>query len=153
MPAGSYKLNEENDREVEEFVPEEDSKVEVLPSTVNAASMGAWVHYNSSILNCCRTVHLDPPEEAPEGFEGEWDVELAKKEIEDADPFEPRLKPISKDFQIKMGDKSLQPSWTVRLVGDSTEYLTEQGKPVCHGVVVIRSLVWPGAFTFYQNGK
>lgn len=24
---------------------------------------------------------------------------------------------------------------------------------MCHGVVVVRSLTWPGAFTFYQNGK
>jgi len=24
---------------------------------------------------------------------------------------------------------------------------------VCHGVVVIRSLIWPGAFTLYQDGK
>lgn len=87
VPAGSYKLNEENDREVDEFVPEEDSKVEPLPSTKSAANINAWVHFNPSILNCNRTLHLDPPEEAPEGFEGEWDMELAKKEIEDADPF------------------------------------------------------------------
>lgn len=52
-----------------------------------------------------------------------------------------------------MGDKSMQSSWVVRLIGDSTEYLTEQGKTVCHGVVVVRSLLWPGSFTFYQNGK
>ena len=43
--------------------------------------------------------------------------------------------------------------WTVRMVGDATEYLTPQGQSICHGVAVIRSLVWPGAFTLYQNGK
>lgn len=75
VPAGSYKLNEENEREVEEFVPEEDSKVEPLPSTVKAANVNAWVHFNPSILDNNRTLHLDPPEEGPEGFEGEWDVE------------------------------------------------------------------------------
>ena len=37
--------------------------------------------------------------------------------------------------------------------GDPTEYAAEGGKVVCHGVVVIRSLVWPGAFTLFQNGK
>ena len=47
----------------------------------------------------------------------------------------------------------LQAPWVVRLVGDQSEYKTESGKTVCHGVVVLRSLVWPGAFTLYQNGK
>lgn len=97
VPAGQYKLNEESERDIEEFVPEEDSKVEPLPSTKEASKLGAWVHLNPSILNNCRTLHLDPPEEAPEGFEGEYDIELAKKDIENADPFEPRLKPISGD--------------------------------------------------------
>ncbi len=31
--------------------------------------------------------------------------------------------------------------------------MSEQGKVVCHGLVVIRSLTWPGSFTLYQNGK
>ena len=42
---------------------EEDSKVEPLPSTNQAKSMNAWVHFNASILNNCRTMHLDPPED------------------------------------------------------------------------------------------
>jgi len=33
VPKGSYKIDEENEREVAEFVPEEESKVEPLPST------------------------------------------------------------------------------------------------------------------------
>jgi len=107
VPAGSYKLSEENDRDVEEFVPEEDSKVEPLPSTCQAAKLSAWVHSNSSILDCCRTLHQDPPEEAPEDFVGEWDVEEAKKDIERADPFEPRLKSIANDEKIKMGGRNL----------------------------------------------
>ena len=152
-PKGQYKLNEESERDIEEFVPEEDSKVDPLPSTKEASKLSAWVHVNASILNNCRTLHLDPPEEAPEGFEGEYDIEVAKKEIENADPFEPRLKPISGDEKIKMGGKMMQTPWVVRLVGDQSEYKTEQGKTVCHGVVVVRSLVWPGAFTLYQNGK
>ena len=73
--------------------------------------------------------------------------------MEAADPFEPRLKSIVQDDKIKMGNKMMQSSWTVRLVGDSQEYLTESGKTVCHGVVVIRSLFWPGSVTLYQNGR
>ena len=33
VPLGKYKLNEETDREIDEVVPEEESKVEPLPST------------------------------------------------------------------------------------------------------------------------
>ncbi len=120
VPRGSYKLGEESERDIEEFVPEEDSKVEPLPTTVQAADVRAWVHFNPSILNNCRTMHLDPPEEAPENFEGEYDLEQAKKDIEAADPFEPRLKPISKDDRIKMGGpKQTQLPWVLRLEGDS----------------------------------
>lgn len=118
VPKGQYKLNEESEREVEEFVPEEDSKVDPLPSTVRAGNLDAWVHFNPSILNNNRTTHLDPPEEAPEGFEGEYDPELAKKKIEEADPFEPRLKPIALDQKISMGGKIKQSPWVIRLVGD-----------------------------------
>jgi len=98
-------------------------------------------------------LHLDPAEEAPEGFEGEYDPELVKKDIEKADPFEKRLKGIESDDKIKMGGSMKQSPWVIRLVGDSHEYTDEQGKKVCHGIVVVRSLVWPGAFTLYQNGK
>jgi len=108
------------------------------------------VHFNASILNNCRTVHADPPED---NGEENYDPEEAKKAIERADPFEPRLKSIVGDSKIKMGGKTMQSPWVVRLVGDKTEYLTEAGKIVCHGVVVVRSLVWPGSFTLYQNGK
>lgn len=46
----------------------------------------------------------------------------------------------------------MQP-WTVRLQGDETEYKTENGKKISNGVVVVRSLQWPGAFNFYKQGK
>jgi len=38
-------------------------------------------------------------------------------------------------------------------MGDSGEYKTENGKIVCNGVVVVRSLQWPGAYNFYCQGK
>lgn len=63
VPTGSYKINEEDERDIVEFVPEEDSKVEPLPSTNQAVNMSAWVHFNASILNNCRTTHNDPPED------------------------------------------------------------------------------------------
>lgn len=39
------------------------------------------------------------------------------------------------------------------MCGDSTEYLNEAKKTVCNGVVVVRSLQWPGAYNFYNNGR
>ena len=38
-------------------------------------------------------------------------------------------------------------------MGDSTEYLQEGGKTASNGVVVVRSLQWPGAFNFYFKGR
>ena len=45
------------------------------------------------------------------------------------------------------------PSWIVKECGDTTEYLTENGKTVSNGVVVVRSLIWPGSFNFYHRGN
>lgn len=41
----------------------------------------------------------------------------------------------------------------MRLAGDSTEYANESkpGSLTCNGTVVVRSLQWPGALTFYHN--
>lgn len=154
VPANSKKLVEDNDREIEANEPEEGDLI--LPNTSQMGKADQWVHESASILNCNRTVHMDPPEEAPEDFEGEeWDPEAAKKEIEDADPFEPRLKPVSQDCCVRMAKRNIkQPSWIVRLMGDTTEYkdemATAKGAPtLCYGCVVLRSLVWPGSFTFY----
>ena len=152
VPAGSYKLNEESARDIDQIVPDEETKVEPLPSTLGAAKLDSWVHFNASILDCNRTTHLDPPEEGPEGVE-DYDVEAERKKIEMADPFEPRLKGINADAKIKMAGGMKQAPWVVRLVGDSTEYADNSGKKVCHGVVVVRSLTWPGAFTLYSNGQ
>lgn len=46
----------------------------------------------------------------------------------------------------------IQP-WVVKLMGDQTEYLDSQNRTVSNGVVVVRSLQWPGAFNFYNKGR
>lgn len=116
------------------------------------ATPAAWVHANVSILKNCRTTHLDPvePEEAED-----WDEEIAKKAIESADPFESRLKPIAADTKVKLSASVAQDAWVVRLMGDATEYTSELDpkKTECNGVVVVRSLLWPGAFSFYHKGQ
>jgi radial spoke head protein 4/6 len=151
-PAGAKKLDEENERNIVDNEPEEGELV--LPNTSQMASLSAWVHEQPSILNCNRTVHVDPPEEGPEGVE-EYDPEEEKKKIEAADPFEPRLKPITGDRGVAMACKSVkQVSWVVRLMGDQNEFADEKkpgGPTLSNGCVVVRSLIWPGSFTFYQN--
>lgn len=72
--------------------------------------------------------------ETPEGMEDED----FKKQIENADPFEPRLKPVSNDKNVKGG----LPAWTVKLCGDIDTFANENpalGKNN-YGVAVLRSL-------------
>lgn len=48
MPKGIYKTVEDNDREIEDNVPEE-GPVKV-PSTFEMADLDSWVHYTQNIL-------------------------------------------------------------------------------------------------------
>lgn len=66
-----------------------------------------------------------------------------------ADPFTPRLRTIDNDDRIKVGTTLEQPSWTCHLKGDTTEYFGNES----FGTVVLRSLRWPGAFTFFRGGQ
>ena len=77
VPRSQYKLNEENDREIDEVVPDEETKVDPIPSTRQAANPATWGHFNSNILLNCRTQHADPVEPAEWEGPGEWDPETA----------------------------------------------------------------------------
>ena len=39
------------------------------------------------------------------------------------------------------------------MYGDACDYLNEAKEKITHGVVVVRSLQWPGSYTFYANGS
>lgn len=71
------------------------------------------------------------------------------------DPYDPRLKPITHDSSIQCSEKLKMPAWNVRLHGDPEEYqheLTEGPQNTISksfGVVVVRSMQWPGSFNFY----
>lgn len=92
---------------------------------------------------------MDP--EVPEGMEIEPEELL--KQIEAKDPYEVRLKDIGNDAAVVVSKNQKMMPWVVKQMGDSTEYRTENGKTVSNGVVVVRSLQWPGAFNFYFQGK
>jgi radial spoke head protein 4A len=150
IPKGVMRTVEDNERETEENAPEEGEMV--YPSAMSMSKPGMWVHKNLNILKNCRTAHVDPEEPTEPPVEN-WDVDEEKKKIEAADPYDIRLKPVDKDLQIQLTKQSKQSPWVIRLCGDATEYLDEKkaGAVTCNGTVVVRSLQWPGAYTFYQN--
>lgn len=108
-----------------------------------------WVHPTPSILNCGKIVQIIPerPDDSPIEEE-EWQAMHVAM-----DPFTALLTGITADKPVKISKNLKTAPWIVKLMGDSTEYLDETGKTVCNGVVVVKSLQWPGAYNFYQNGK
>ena len=125
---------DEQPRDIEPNIPEEGEKP--VPSTKQMASSSMWAHHSLSILKNCRTAHMEP--EVPDGSEETPEELLAK--LEAADPYEPRLKPIDEDTRVTVSKSAKMSPWVVKLMGDSTEYKTEQGKNVSNGVAVVRSL-------------
>jgi hypothetical protein len=107
--------------------------------------MDMWQHLTPSILQQGRLTHM-PGNPLP----GEEDVEpeeLLKREVT-KDPWEPRLKSISADSKTK-GDI---PAWVLKTFGVKDSYL--DGKTNSHrknfGTVLVKSMVWPGAYVFYH---
>lgn len=147
-PKGVFKFVEDSVRDIEPNVPEE-GELE-MPSTSAMKDPAMWVHENVSILQGCgRTTHMES--EPPEGSEIEPEVWMAQ--IVASDPFDPRLKSITDDKNVVISKNTKTAPWIVRMCGDSTEYLNEAKKTVCNGVVVVRSLQWPGSYNFYNNGR
>lgn len=117
--------------------------------------LGMWVHAKPNILKNGRTTHLDPeePTDPPADDDNPFDPEEAKRQMELEDPFEPRLKGLSTDPKIKSaGNMKILP-WNARLMGDPSDYKDEKnpGKTVSNGVVVVRSQIWPGAYSMYYK--
>ena len=111
------------------------------------ANASNWAHFQPNILLSCATAHGEPAEEVE-------DPELAKQFMEAADPYEPRLKPINADKQVRCSEFFSQDAWSVRLCGDTSSYANANGNGTSNfGVVVVRSLLWPGAYSFFRNGQ
>ena len=87
----------EDSTEVEEAIPDEGPVP--VPSTEMMTDASFWCHHPYSVLRCGRTALMDA-----EQVEGdERDPEEIKKELEKADPSEPRLKPITGDASVQGG--------------------------------------------------
>jgi hypothetical protein len=140
-PKGYYRTVEDNEKEIEENTPAEGPII--LPSTLSMNTPDMWVHHTQNILKCNRLAHIDQGE-------GDETGEVMKR-IEAADPYEKRLKTIALDSKVK----GMLPSWNIRLCGDRDLYGTPKSvnDKVNFGVVVVRSLQWPGATTFFTQGR
>ena len=82
---------------------------------------------------------VEPP--ADEGAEPE--------DPEKKDPYDQRLKPITADAPVK-GMKS---AWVLKMKGDQSTNVDARGQSVHYGVVVVRSLRWPGSYTCFKGGR
>lgn len=159
QPKGVSKLEEDEGAERGfAVVPNEgeEDKPFVMPSTKQMADAAMWVHAKVNILGIGRTTHMpvEDPGDLPEGEE--FDPEDAKKKVEAEDPYEPLLKAIADDAKISLGAGAKQSPWSVSLMGDATEYKHENPaltQPRSNAVVVVRSFVWPGAYSFFFEGK
>lgn len=70
------------------------------------------------------------------------------KKIEQADPFEQRLRSLARD-NSKEGIAS---SWIVQVKGDKKVYHSYDGKSQKNlGVVVVKSLIWKGFVHIYNE--
>lgn len=106
-------------REIEQNTPEEGDYV--WPSTSKMNSLNMWVHANKNILKNGTTSLKQP--EAPEGEE--WDEDRTNQEMKDLlarDPYAPLLSSIADDKKIFVSKTLQQNAWTVRIMGDATEY-------------------------------
>ena len=141
VPKGLYRTLEDNEKEIEDNTPAEGAIV--IPGTIAMSSAEMWVHHTQNILKNNRVAHQ-------EQGDGDDAAEIMKK-IEAADPYEKRLKSIALDRKVK----GQLPSWNVRLCGDRDQYGTPKSvnDKVNYGVVVVRSLQWPGATTFFTQGR
>ena len=142
-PKGVMRPVEDSEtREIEENTPEEGEIL--LPATSAMKNLDMWVHANKNILKNGTTSLKQP--EAPEGEE--WSEEQTEKAMKDLlanDPYAPLLSSIAADSRISVSKTLQQSAWTVRLMGDTTEYQADVNpgapkKTVSNGVAVVRSL-------------
>jgi Radial spokehead-like protein len=143
-PKGLYKVNDENQKEIEEIPPNDEGKPVYTPTVKDLGSADNWVHFTQNILKCNRLVHTEIADDNETGD--------AMKKVEAADPYERRLKPITQDARVKGG----LPAWTVRSCGEHQESFgstRNANVKVNFGTVVVRSLQWPGAYTFFNQGR
>jgi len=150
IPKGLFKINTDSDEptpeeldNAREIIEEEEPKQATVEEL---ASLANWCHYAPNILKEGRTTYSDPPEDLEEEKREAWEAERKKR-----DPYERRLKPLNLDKAVP----GYKYAWTVKFTGDTITYdtLTFNHEKANYGVVVVKSLVWPGAITIAYGKK
>lgn len=153
VPKGLFRPVEDSEtREIEENTPDEGEIP--IPSTSAMNSLSMWCHFTKNIL-INGTTSLKQPE-PPEGEDWDEDrMQLEMKQLLDRDPYAPLLAPIGDDRKIQVSKTLQQPAWCVNIMGDGCEYASQADpkKAVSNGVVVVRSLQWPGSYSFFNAGQ
>jgi hypothetical protein len=67
------------------------------------------------------------------------------------DPWDPRLKSIALDKPTR----GKMPAWIIRAYNVDSDFINAKTGAASenYGCVVAKSLLWPGSFNFYTNGK
>ncbi|XP_029356680.1 radial spoke head protein 4 homolog A [Echeneis naucrates] len=142
-PQGFFQAGEEEGDEEDE-VPRENCEMnpdfESIPVAEMAESLSTWVHHVQHILQQGRCTWINmavkPGEDSNEDVEDEEREEEPDEPEPEVGP--PLLTPLSQDAEILN-----TPPWSSKL----SSTLTSQ-----HAVAVLRSNLWPGAYT-YAFGK
>lgn len=143
-----YKPDPENPREIVENVAEGDDPPIPKPTNKQMKSMDMWVHHGVTLLKQGRLTHKAPK---PGPGQEEMDPEdLMKLEVA-KDPWDPRLKPITLDQQTR----GKMPAWVIRAYNVESDYVNAKSgaQTENYGCVVVKSMLWPGSFNFYTNGR
>lgn len=110
VPKGLFVVNADDKRVIEDPPEEEKKPIEY----VNQLNLANWQHHTENILKEGRLTHM-MPDPMPEGKE-EADV---KKELEEKDNFENRLKSLTLDTP----PPGHSVCWTLKKYKDDTQYL------------------------------
>ena len=136
------------DEDSKDIVPDvgEDDNPKPKPTTEQMVQASQWAHINPSILKQGR---CRQPEPNPADFPEDTPEEEMKRLTELKDPSEPKLKLIGSDSKVRGG----LPPWLIKSYGMNERTTDMQGKTTCHGIVVVKSLWWPGAYNFFSKGR
>ena len=138
-------------------------------TSVELTNLNFWIHYPPGILKNGRVSHII--DDLPEGE----DAEVYRKKIMDEDPFDPRLRPVSKDKPLSTGylhvlDYEFLCPWKLEQFYEDSIYvnpyvkmldetqpdfdpLEQKENKMNYSIVAVKSLRWKGAVNVYLNGE
>ena len=139
VPAGDFKVVADDETAVnpQEIEPIEEGDDKKVVTFEEKFSLDNWIHFSQALLKEGRVKHAE--------IEGEDDDDKKEKLFKQKlveDPYQERLKPISKDTY---GD--LSTCWVLKVHGDpkvTNKHLFLKDKHTNDAIISLRSLVWPG---------